>query len=303
VITLERIRGMKITDLTALEEAGLDRHALAERTALIVAKMMFEAGFFHADPHPGNFFIEPTGRVGIVDFGMVGTLDDRLREQLERLLSGFLRRDPGRLADALLALGTATGTVDRARLREDLGNLLARYFGRNIEDVSLRSAIGEILEINRRHGLRVPRDLSLLFTVLIIAEGIVAELDPGFRFAKALAPYARRHLISDINPAEVMRRLEEFGVDLVELAAELPSRLGRISEVIETGGLELHVRTDEMEVLLARAERLGNRVAASVLIAAVIDGAAQLATQRRRRRARRYRRGRGRFSRTVTRAG
>jgi ubiquinone biosynthesis protein len=68
MITLERIRGMKITDLAALGEAGLDRHALAERTALIVAKMIF-----HADPHPGNFFIEPTGRVGIVDFGMVGT--------------------------------------------------------------------------------------------------------------------------------------------------------------------------------------------------------------------------------------
>ena len=69
VITLERIRGMKITDLTGLDEVGLDRHALAERTALITAKMIFDDGFFHADPHPGNFFIEPTGRVGIVDFG------------------------------------------------------------------------------------------------------------------------------------------------------------------------------------------------------------------------------------------
>ena len=97
VITLERIRGMKITDLAALDEAGLDRHVLAERTALITAKMIFEDGFFHADPHPGNFFIEPTGRVGIIDFGMVGTLDDRLREQLGRLLSGFLRQDAGRL--------------------------------------------------------------------------------------------------------------------------------------------------------------------------------------------------------------
>jgi hypothetical protein len=88
VITLERIRGVKITDLTALEQAGLDRHAVADRTALIVAKMVFEDGFFHADPHPGNFFIEPTARVGIVDLGMVGSLDDHLREQLGRLLSG-----------------------------------------------------------------------------------------------------------------------------------------------------------------------------------------------------------------------
>ena len=291
VITLERIRGMKITDLTALDEAGLDRHALAERTALIVSKMIFEDGFFHADPHPGNFFIEPTGRVGIVDFGMVGTLDDRSRQQLGRLLSGFVRRDPGRLADALLALGTSTGVVDRARLREDLATLLARYFGRSIGEVSLRSAIGEILEIVRRHRLKVPPDLSLLFTVLIIAEGIVAELDPEFRFAEALAPYARRHLVSGITSADMIRRLEQLGVDLAELATELPPRLNRLSEAIETGGLEVQLRPDDMNALLARADRLGNRVAASVLLAAAISGGVRLATRRRRHRPR-LRRGR-----------
>ncbi len=284
VITLERIRGMKITDLTALDEAGLDHHALADRTALIVAKMIFEDGFFHADPHPGNFFIEPTGRVGIIDFGMVGTLDDRLREQLSRLLNAFLRQDPGRLTDALLALGASTGEVDRARLREELADLLARHLGRGIGEVSLRNAIGEILEIARRNRLRVPRDLSLLFTVLIISEGIVAELDPTFRFAEALAPHARRHLLSDMTAAGVLRRLGQFGIDVAELAAELPPRLNRVSEAIETGGLEVHLRADEMDALFARVDRLGNRVAASVLAAALIDGVIQLATSRPRRR-------------------
>jgi ubiquinone biosynthesis protein len=282
VITLERIHGMKITDLAALDRAGLDPHELAERTALITAKMIFEDGFFHADPHPGNFFIEPTGRVGIVDFGMVGQLDDQLREQLGRLLRGFLRRDPGRLADALLTLGSSTGFVDRARLREDVADLLARYYGRSIGEIPLRRAIGEILEIVRRHHLRVPRDLSLLFTVLIIAEGLVAELDPAFQFAAALAPYAHRDLLSGITPAGVVRRLEEFGVDVAELAAELPARLNRISEAVETGGLEVHVSTEEMDALLARVERIGNRVAASVVVAASINGLVQLAIRRRR---------------------
>ncbi|HEY2435708.1 MAG TPA: AarF/ABC1/UbiB kinase family protein [Solirubrobacteraceae bacterium] len=282
VITLERIRGMKITDLTALDEAGLDRHELANRTALITAKMIFEDGFFHADPHPGNFFIEPTGRIGVIDFGMVGTLDDRLRDQLSRLLNGFLRQDPGRLADALLAPGISTGEVDRARLREDLANLLSRQTGRSLGEISLRSAFGEILEIVRRHRLRVPPDLSLLFTMLIIAEGVAAAVDPGFGFAEALAPYARSHLLSGLTATDVRRRLEQFGIDLAELTAELPARLDRITEAIDTGGLEVHVRTDEMDALLARVERLGNRVAASVIAAAFIDTVVQLATQRRR---------------------
>jgi ubiquinone biosynthesis protein len=140
-ITLERIRGMKITDLAALGEAGLDRHALAERTALITAKMIFEDGFFHADPHPGNFFIEPTGRVGIVDFGMVGTLDDRLRDQLGRLLSGFRRQDPGRLADALLA---------RA---ERLANRVAA----SVLAAAVIDGVAQLATQRRRRGLRLTR--------------------------------------------------------------------------------------------------------------------------------------------------
>ena len=130
----------------------------------------------------------------------------------------------------------------------------------------------------------VPRDLALLFTVVIIEEGIVAELNPDFRFAEALAPYARRHLLSSITPLGVMRRVEEFGVDLAELAADLPRRLNRISEAIESGGLEVHVRTDEVDALLARIERLGNRVAASVLAATSIWAIVQLVTERRGRR-------------------
>jgi ubiquinone biosynthesis protein len=283
VITLERIRGMKITDLAALDAAGLDRPGLAQRTAMVTAKMIFEDGFFHADPHPGNFFIEPTGRVGIIDFGMVGSLDDRLREQLGRLLTAFVRRDPDRLAGALLTLGATTEPVDRARLREDLAALLSRYVGRSVSEIPLSRAIGDLLEIVRRHRLRVPRDLALLLTVIIIAEGLVAELDPDFRFAEALAPYARRQLVAQLTPRTVARRLEQFGADLSELATDLPPRLSRILEAIDSDGLEVHLRTDEMDALLTRAERVGNRVAASVLAAALIDGLAQLAARRRHR--------------------
>jgi ubiquinone biosynthesis protein len=286
VITLERIRGMKVTDIAALDEAGLDRHDLAQRAARIVAKMVFEDGFFHADPHPGNFFIEPDGRVGLVDFGMVGTLDDALRKQLSRILIGFLRQDPDRLADALLALGTSTEPVDRARLREDLAGLLERYFPRSIGEISLRSALGDVLAIVRRHGLRLPPDLALLLTVLLVAEGLVAVLDPDFRFAEALAPYARRQLLAQVTPAAVRQRVEEFGADLAELAADFPARLDRLLKTVESEGLEVRLRTDELEALLTRAERIGNRIAVAVLAAATIDGLAGLAAERRRRRRR-----------------
>ena len=130
--------------------------------------------------------------------------------------------------------------------------------------------------------------------MILIAEGLVAELDPDFQFAEALAPYARRQLVAQLNPRAVARRLERFGADLAELATDLPPRLNRILEALDSEGLEVHLRTDEMDALLARAERVGNRVAASVLAAALIDGLAQLAARRRlRMTGRRRRQGRG----------
>jgi ubiquinone biosynthesis protein len=283
VITLERLYGMKITDLGALDAAGVERHALANRAAGVTAKMMFADGFFHGDPHPGNFFIQPSGRIGMIDFGLTGTLDDRLRERLRRLLVAFVREDPERLADALVGLGISTGQVDRSGLSQDLEKLLHRYFGRSVGEIALGPAIRELLSIARRHSLRLPPDLALVLGVVVIDEGIAAQLDPRFRFAEALAPYARRHILSQGSPDALRRRAAEVAMDFEELAVDLPGQLHRVLEVLASGGVELHVRTSELEPLLARAERVGNRIAVSVLAAALIDGLAGLAAANRGR--------------------
>ena len=162
--------------------------------------------------------------------------------------------------------------------------MLARYSGRGIGEISLRTALGDVLAIVRRHGLRLPRDLALLLTVLLVAEGLVAVLDPDFRFAEALAPYARRQLLAQLTPAAVRRRVEQFGADLAELAVDFPGRLDRLLKSVESGGLEVRLQTDELESMLTRAERVGNRIAAAVLTAAAIDTLAGLAAQRQHRR-------------------
>lgn len=276
VLTLERIRGIKISDLEALDAAGIDRRALAERATRITAKMVFEDGFFHADPHPGNFFIQPGGRVGIIDFGMVGAVDGQLRERLGRLLLALAREDPDRVASALLGLGVSAGAVDRARLRDDVAALLARYAGRSVGEIELGPAIGDVLGIARRHHLRLPRDLALLLKMIVMDEGLAAQLDPGFRLGDVLGPYAQRQIAAQLSPTALVRRLAQAGIDLAELTAELPDELRRLLDVLEAGGPELHLRADELERLLARADRLVNRLVAGVLAAALIEALAEL---------------------------
>jgi ubiquinone biosynthesis protein len=277
VITLERIEGMKVSDVDALAAARIDRHELAERAIRVSAKMIFDDGFFHGDPHPGNFFVEPSGRIGLIDFGIIGTLDDRLREELGKLLVGVIRKDANRLAGSMIALGATTGRVDRARLREDLAELLDRYSERALGEMSVGGAIGQALEIARRHQLRLPRNLALLVKVIVMGEGLAAELDPGFQMVDVLAPYARRQLLAQLSPAALARRMEQVSVDIAELAVDFPGQLHRLLEVLGDGGLELHLRAGELEPLLQRTERLGNRIAASVIVAAVINALTELA--------------------------
>jgi ubiquinone biosynthesis protein len=283
VITLERIYGMKVTDLGALERAGVDRQQLAQRAARLMAKMVFEDGFFHADPHPGNFFIEPDGTIGVIDFGMVGVLDARLRDQLGGLMLALGREDADRLTDALLAIGAASREVDRVRLREDLARMLTQYSGRSLGEIELRQTIGEIFQIVRRYGLTAPRNLALLLKSFVMNEGMAVDLDPDFRLIETLTPYAYRYMLARFSPAALAGRAERVALELAELGADLPSRLNRLLDVLTGGSFDVHLSATDLDPHVRRLERLGNRIAASVIAAAIIDGLAELAAADRTR--------------------
>lgn len=276
VLTLERIRGIKVDDTDALDEAGIDRRALAALATRVTAQMIFDDGFFHADPHPGNFFVEPGGRLGIIDFGMVGEIDEPLRERLGALLVGLARSDADRITDAVLALSTAQAPVDRPALRADLAALVARNEGRAVSEIHLGPLIEEALAIVRRHHLQLPRELALVLKMVIMNEGMAARLDPDFQLGEVLGPYARRLVARQLSPAAFARRLGQAGIDAAQLGAELPEHLRRLLETLDRGGFEVHLRADELEPLVTRAERLGNRLVAGVIAAAFIDGLAEL---------------------------
>jgi len=284
VLTLERVRGIKVDDTEGLDAAGVDRRALAELATRVTAKMVFEDGFFHADPHPGNFFVEPGGRLGIIDFGMVGELDDRLRRQLGDLLVALWRAESDRLTDAVLALCVTRGAVDRARLRADLAALVARYEGRSVGRIQIGALVEQAMAIARRHHLQLRRELALLLKMVVMNEGMAATLDPDFHLATVLGPYARGLVARELSAGAIARRLAQAGMDIGELGVQLPEHARRLLAVLEGGGFDVHLRADEIEPLVARAERLGNRLVAGVIAAAFIESLPQLLAGDPRRR-------------------
>jgi ubiquinone biosynthesis protein len=215
---------------------------------------------------------------------MVGALDADLRDQLAMLMVALVRGNPDRLAAALLGLGAASARVDRERLRDDLAELLSRYSSRGPGKLDFGTVSGEMLEIVRRHRLRPPRDLALLLRAFVMNEGMAEQLDPDFRLVEELRPYVYRHLLAELSPAALARRAGQAGVDLAELAVDFPEQLHRILELAASGGFEVHLRTAELEPLVTRVERLGNRIAAAVLAAAVVDALVELSSIRSRSR-------------------
>ncbi|MBI4498067.1 MAG: AarF/ABC1/UbiB kinase family protein [Chloroflexi bacterium] len=276
VLTLERVRGIKISEVAALDAAGIDRKALAERSARILLKMVFEDGFFHADPHPGNFFIEPGGRIGLIDFGMVGTVDERTQEQLVGLLLAITSQDADRLVDAFLDLGIARGRVDRSLLRQDLEHLVSRYYGRPLGEIAIGPLLSESQAVARHHHLHLPANLALLIKTIVMSEGLGARLDPSFNLAMVLAPYAQRLLLRQYSPLLWARRMGHASLEAARLGVELPQQARRLMRDLERGGLEVGVRLTEFELLAARLERLANRIVLGIVTAAFIIGLAVL---------------------------
>ncbi len=276
VLTLERIRGIKITDVAALAAAGIDRQALAQRAVRVVLKMTFEDGFFHADPHPGNFLIEPDGRLGLMDFGMVGTIDERTQDKLVETFLAVASKDAERMVDALLDLGVARRRLDRALLRRDLEHLLARYYGRALGEIEVATAIQDGLALIRRHQLQLPPNLALLAKTIAMNEGLGRQLDPSFRIVDVAAPYARRLLLKRNSPAVWAKRLSQASLDAARLGVDLPEQVRRLIGELERGELEIGVRPEGFEPLVRRFERLANRIVLGVVVAAFVNGLAIL---------------------------
>lgn len=276
VLTLERIGGIKVDDLAALDAAGLDRSRIAANGARMVLKMVFRDRFFHADPHPGNFFIQPGERIGVVDFGMVGSVGPRVQEQLVWTLLAFTSEDADRQVDALYELGVAGRHIDRTVLKRDVEHLRARYYGRPVGEIAVRPVVNDVLGVVRRHRLHLPAGYALLLKTVLMHENLVTRLDPSFEFTAVLVPYARGMMARHFSPLGWGKSVGQAGIDLARLGLELPQQLRRLLSSLERGDTEFAIRPSGFEPLLRRLERIANRMVLGILAAAFVVALAVL---------------------------
>ena len=276
VLTLERIRGTKISDVAGLDQQGIDRPALARFATDVVMRMVCEHGFFHADPHPGNFFIESDGTIGLIDFGMVGILDEQTQAHLADLLIYINHQDADRLVDVLLDLGVTKKRIDRASLRHDVQHLLSTYWGLPLGELRISALLNDVSAAMRKNHLHLPSNLSLLVKTVIMIEGLGVKLDPKFRMTTALESYADRLIMRKYSPVKLIRNLGHASLDLARLGTEMPQHLRRIVNATEKGTLLVGVRPEGFDPIINRFEKISNRIVLGVITAAFINGLAVL---------------------------
>jgi ubiquinone biosynthesis protein len=274
VLVLTVVPGEKASE--AIDLSDKRRDLVAQRIARFVLEPAFMHGVFHADPHPGNISIQPSGVVGVVDFGMVGKLTDETRRYLADLFMALDRHDVQRFTDRLIDVAPPTRPIDRVSLSQELGRLIERYMSASLEHVQLGPAINELLDLIRRHALHLSGAVAMFFKAIAMSEGMIEKIDPQKTIADFIKPISEKISISRLTSDEWMERMKLSAVDAAELSIDLPRRADRVLADIERGNLRVWARVEDLDPMVDRMERMVERVNITLIAAACIVSLAVL---------------------------
>ena len=273
----EFIVGIRGNDLASIDEAGLDRKALAARGADALLRMILVDGFFHADPHPGNVMYLPGNRIALIDFGMVGRLSSVRRSQVIDLLAGLARHDEEAMLEVFLEWRGADD-VDEARLATDLSELAFDYADVQLKDIKIGVLLHRISAILREHAIFMPADLTLLFKALISLEGLGRQYDPEFRLVERVKPFVDRAMQQRYQPAEAVRRGQATLNDFVGLVMAMPRDLARLIKDARQGRIRVDLDLKRLDSFGDRLDRAIDRVTIGVMTASLVIGSSIVMT-------------------------
>jgi ubiquinone biosynthesis protein len=273
----EHIEGIRGDDLAAIDNAGLDRKAIAGRGVDAMLKMILVDGFFQADPHPGNVMCLPGNRIALIDFGMVGRLSPARRSQMVDLLAGFVRHDEETMLEVLLDW-RGNETVNEARLAADLGELAFDYSDAQLKDLKIGTLLHRVSTLLREHSIVLPADLALLFKALITLEGFGRQYDPEFRLVDRVEPFLSRAMSERYQPVDALRRGQATLSDFLGLVASMPRDLARLIKDARHGRMRVELDLKRLDTFGDRVHSAMNRATIGIMTASLVVGSSIVMT-------------------------
>ncbi|PHS17009.1 MAG: ABC transporter [Blastopirellula sp.] len=241
ILTMEYVDGIKLSETEKLIESGIDLAEVARRGAELYVKMIFNSGFYHADPHPGNILVLPGDVIGLLDFGMVGRIDERLREEIEDLMVGITSGDADLLTSVLMRIGSMPADFNENELRRDVGDFISDYSNQSLEDLNFTDVINDMFEIIRRYSIMLPPQVAMLLKTMVMLDGTSRELCPDFSLVELFKNYRSKIILRRLSPARRMKKLWKMYGEVERLVEILPRRLTDILEQVRTGKFDIHL--------------------------------------------------------------
>ena len=269
IVALEYIDGIKISNLEEIDAHHFERRKLAKIGTRFILKQIFIDGFFHADPHPGNLFVTKEGKLAPIDFGIMGRLDQHLMDEISDVLIAIWRRDVDLILRVLVNIGALDLDADQQLLRTELAEFIHRYYGITLDKVDMNALIRESLDLFTRHNLKVPSNLILLGKTLGTYENLGRLLDPKFNFFDEIKPYAQKLFLRRLDPQKFSYEALKTARDIYDLIKIMPHELELLLRRMRRGRMAIEFQHRGLENLIRGLDRSFNRLAFSLIIAAL----------------------------------
>lgn len=272
VLTMEYLDGVSLNTVIAAPDDEYDKEKIAMVGVDSFIKQILVHGFFHADPHPGNIFVLEDNRLAFVDFGMVGHLNNDLKEDIAKLFVFLSQGDARLISKQLFYMGIVKDDSDLKEVEYEIIDILDRYYGMQFNDLSaiMRGIIDDGL-LNK-YEVRIPRDIMMLVRALSMINDVGKQLYPEFDTTEVIRPYALRMVGQNFKPGRLLAKGTETYVDVENMAKKLPTSLNNIFEVFEDGNVKVSLDYDEMHVLNLLVSRIVNEIVLAIIIAALLVG-------------------------------
>jgi len=275
VLVLEKVEGIRIDEYARLDREGFSRKELALKGGEAFFKMVLKDGFFHADPHPGNIFVLADGRLGLVDFGIMGRVSEENMERFASIFLALANHDYDALVRQYVELGfVSETTVDiekfQREMKEDLVELLEPYYIMQVKQIDFGAYIDSVTRILLRHRLKLPSNLYLMDKSLITLEGILKQLDPEFNYFEAAKPYVAELVHRRLNPLNTARNVRKNMAEFADAFAILPKQVKATYRKFMHGDIRVNIHHEELGHLIRDIDKSSNRLSFSVLTASII---------------------------------
>ncbi len=270
VLVIEFVPGCKITDVEKLVEWGLKPTDIADRGLDIYLTQIFEYGYFHADPHPGNVLVQESGRIVLIDFGMVGKMMPKDKYAFAGVYVAMANHDPVAMANALRSLSVEHDIKDMRILETELNELIEDFAYLDVDESSIAEVSQRLQSIIYKNKMAVPASVFLIFRAFAILEGIGKTIHPKINMLDHVKPFGAKLLVEQFSPQNLLKETLSRGQSVWSFLTAFPNEVKAILRKIRKGQITMEVRHEGMDRLMDTIDSIGNRLSSALIIASML---------------------------------